>query len=216
MADDDDEPSSRPRYDDPNTPRRAAARANGRFGRSYYGGRPIPHWDADTKAEPASDTSSPSSAEQRVSPDAAPAKEAPRPAAAVADEPRAAATVVVEPDGADGTDAAVADEPPLPLPPLPAPPQADLPRAASPAADEPLVFVDLTKGSTPPRDGARARGDNCCYEYDVEWAGGDCNADCVALSSGMLGEMFCWALMRRKPGDETPPGSPKATVTSGR
>ena len=190
MADDDDEPSSRPRYDDPNTPRRAAARANGRFGRSYYGGRPIPHWDADTKAEPASDTSSPSSAEQRVSPDAAPAKEAPRPAAAVADEPRAAATVVVEPDEPDANDE---------------------PRATSPAADEPLVFVDLTKGSTPPRDGARARGDNCCYEYDVEWAGGDCNADCVALSSGMLGEMFCWALMRRKPGDETPPGSPKAT-----
>ena len=55
-----------------------------------------------------------------------------------------------------------------------------------------------------------ARGDNCCYEYDVEWAGADCNADCVALSSGMLGEMFCWALMRRKPGGESP-GSPKAT-----
>ena len=189
MADDDDEPSSRPRYDDPNTPRRAAARANGRFGRSYYGGRPIPHWDADTKAEPASDTSAPSSAEQQAEPDAAPAKEEPHPAAAAADEPRAAATVVVEPDAPDANDE---------------------PRATSPAADEPLVFVDLTKGSTPPREGARARGDNCCYEYDVEWAGADCNADCVALSSGMLGEMFCWALMRRKPGGESP-GSPKAT-----
>ena len=210
MADDDDEPSSRPRYDDPNTPRRAAARANGRsevvlrrtadpaLGRRHQGRAPRRHELPFVRRA--------AGLARRGA-----GQGAPRPAAAVADEPRAAATVVVEPDGADGTDAAVADEPPLPLPPLPAPPQADLPRAASPAADEPLVFVDLTKGSTPPRDGARARGDNCCYEYDVEWAGGDCNADCVALSSGMLGEMFCWALMRRKPGDETPPGSPKAT-----